>query len=261
MDAPAGDSLAGSGFEEAEEALEMVYQQYRAERDSTARRRVHSYLFKQLETADCAVKRVVLRVLRRIRRDVVFVDCDVLSLLESRDARVRRVALKTLKMFWPLYEFDEVVVYAIRRHSMFYRLLRSNPKYSRAFARRISRWEARAEKNTAHGSTASSSPGPRRSGFYGGLAEINDVQRLKQYLEEHLGSCGRRRRAIIECFLERLSEYADSTEAPIPGIRRFRADTETPGGKVDGDFKLELLGLKGTAAYRRINRAFDRATA
>jgi hypothetical protein len=210
------------------------------------------------------VKKAVYRILKKIRHDVACIDFNIFSILVSIDVRSRMVALKTVKLFWAFYEFDEVVVYSIRKHNMFCGLLKGNLKYRLAFAHLISRWEDRtARKDSSGHAVPKRINGTRapRTGLYSSLASVGDARALKMHLEKHSADGTSDERIICSYFIEKLAYYTESSAELIPGLQQLRTDWAASEDKIDSALRLELLGLKTTRAYRAINRVFDRVTA
>ncbi|KAI5175253.1 hypothetical protein PAEPH01_2122 [Pancytospora epiphaga] len=243
-------------YEQAEMGLEELYIKYKCEAMSGyKRRKTHSFLFRNLEDGDCFLKAAVLRILIKIKRDIFSVDCDIFSLLESKDPRIRLIGRKLVKTFWSYYECDDAVVYAIHRHRMFYKMLKNNPKYKKIFSRRLTMWEEKVKtskklkKVEDHCRLESGS-------LYNALTEVNNCDELKQVLENYITKSSDNRKLILEYFIDKIIHYKSIESILIPGI----GENETDGSKIDGEFKLELLGLKTRRLFKVIKGIYGRVT-
>lgn len=235
-----------------------LYDFYELHKISCNRQKIHGFLFAQLEKANKSIKMLIYLFLKRIKKDVVHISLNIIRMLHSADRCVKRLGLKIVKLFWGLYEFDEVIAYTIRRHPMFYDLFRQNTKYRHVYARRIAKHDARCkrlgdkagepDRVEGHGITKT----PRRS-----FKNVSTAEDLKNTLERLLKDSTGEENKIFQFFVGKINLYGKADADWIPGIQLKKEEIPSANG-VDLGFELELLGLKETRIYRAVNLVFER---
>lgn len=96
-------------------------------------RYVGKSLFNGFKLANMEKKNLIICYIFKLSSKIDFVEINVLEMIKSKDQTFRKMGLKIIKKFWSFYEFDEVVIFHIRKEKSFRSLLLNNSKYAKVF--------------------------------------------------------------------------------------------------------------------------------
>ncbi|KAI4291347.1 hypothetical protein PAPHI01_0621 [Pancytospora philotis] len=218
------------------------------------RQKVHGFLFRQFEKADLQRKLLIYRALKSIRNELPHLRIDLVALLSSPDCRVQSLGFRLARTFWRFCEYDEVVVYALRNCKAFAKLLRRNPKYERFYSTKLER--AGGKPALDQGGVCG---GRGSCGFYREILKAGTMEELAALLRTKSEACGSDLQKVCRYFCEKIALSLPSVKRAdaIPGLG-LRATCRPVRDGIDLEFELDLLGLQGSRAYRRISAAFEK---
>lgn len=225
-----------------------------------SRQKIHSFLFRQLEHAKKEIKALIFMYLKKMKKYITRVDVNIMALLRSSDPCLRILGRRLTRLFWNFYEFDEVVVYTIRKYRSFHGLLRANPKYKHVFRRILANEEVPGAGNAtthSHANTAKDDTAIE-TGKGGPLRAAMSIDELQRILKEQQREAATENKKIYSFFLDKIESMKNEDSNMIPGIEMAETSTGNEIEAVDPYFEIELLGLDASPVYKNISNALKR---
>lgn len=230
-------------FIEVEKILSNLYREHG---NTESKYEFHDFLFRQFVKSKKEIKVIIFDYLKMMKDDIKKINIDLVRMLDSTDPCIKILCLRLIKTFWKILDlngFDEVVIYKIRKYKAFYKLFAKHPKYSLVFKNRISK----LNHNNSYINNDDSSKIVNKYGH------ISNLDTLKNCLNNKLVNADTKNKKIYTYFIEKINTYEISSNSAIPGIA---LDVPIDKNKIDPEFEMKLLGLKGLPEYKRIDDIF-----
>lgn len=210
--------------------LEELYKKYVIGLD---REEFKSMLVTEYFDGSKIARSVIYQYLERIYFDFIFVNVDMLSFLRSENFYTRRAARRFIKLFWHIYEYDEVIVHSIHKYKGFHPLLAKNPKYARFYGKFLTEQEYK-EKGKIIKLEQPSEKMRITIRVDSLLAGLPTKRQLKDRLVECLETGNKNDKILLKHFIGMLSVQ----------------NTETALGS---DMLVNMHGLAGSEAYKLLS--------
>lgn len=256
-------------FTEMIEMDEKLAELYKEHCNSIDKQKIPAIMFLLFKTVNREKKTIVYEYIKKIKESITEIDADVLHMIHSSDPGIKKLGLKIIRLFWKIFEMDEVIVYNIRKHKPFYKLLNKNPKYSMVYKHSIMKHKSKEpnhHKSTAsvlsgHNSKVSVKTKKNISGsqLIHKIKKVGTLNDLILLLNNSYENSSLNDRKIIHFFINKIETTTANSSKNIPGINMTEYtvnDTE----QIDLSFELTFLGLDSTSLYKEIYKTLKLLT-
>ncbi|KAL6121117.1 hypothetical protein NUSPORA_02015 [Nucleospora cyclopteri] len=232
--------------------LEKFYTNY-----SSFKTEIESFLYQQFNDCPVALKKIIFTKIKSL--DISSIESNsykinTVKMLNSPYYEVQQLCLKFIHHFFRFYEYDEVVIFSIRKYNMFKKLIYNSKRYRYLFNIQCKKSEISEEStgNTSNAVTDTNFQLNTTGNLL--LLDLDLCDTLLVLKEKLIGKLHKNlnidQKIIAKYFIKIINISMFKNNTGIPGLHFDLASERLT--EIDPELQLNIHGLEGTEEYNYI---------